>query len=241
MRRSHSRRDEKALTRHRPPEHFTLFSKDVRLDLLVSTPRIFEEERPIWQHGRNVASQRIVIHYFPVKARFSWASEPTAILRTTTRDMLVEMGREISHAPRGHVFDLANALFDDFVHFHPAKHERLVDFDRSSGAVHVVWDEPPTRHGLSARSVRATGQAAPAAVRLRIRLLLERAEHGRGFEAQSAYDKAQELIRHYGLSPHDVAGMTCSGSTSSSEERRLPSAASKALPSKRDRSRHRVG
>lgn len=232
------RRDETALSRRRDPEIHTLYSKDVRADLLVGSPRVSHHERPVWQGGRRAAEQRVYVHYFPVKIRFSWASEPTRVIDVLERETLVEAGRELSAMPRGRVYDVANEAFDDFVGAHVARRSKYVDWDEAGRAVHITWDEPPVRHALAGSGERARGQAVPPAVKLRIRLLLQQAENARGFEAQSAYEKAQDLIRHYGVSDAEVQSLTAQ--RAGSRGRQLGASEIGRLPPRRDVRRKRL-
>lgn len=209
------RRDpsEQSLTRRRPPELYTLYSKDLRIDIMVGSPRIsfrerrtrqpFERERP-----EGTLDQPTYVHYFPARVRISWASMPKEkVIMWKDRDLLVESVRELSIIPRGAVWDAALEAVESYVHDHPAQRQRYVDYDPASRGINVSWEEPTARHMLASGGARVRGQGAPRAVKLRIKLLLDQAETSTGFRAESAREKAESLIREYGLTPEEVRAL----------------------------------
>lgn len=240
----------------RPSEIYTLFSKDVRIDVMVGPPRVsfrerhvrepFERERP-----EGTLDQPTYVHYFPARVRLSWASSPKdPVLAWRDRDLLVESVRELASIPRGAVWDAALEAVESYVHDHPAQRQRYVDYDPASRGINVSWEESAPRHALASGGARTRGQVTPRAVKLRIKMLLDQAEGSAGFQAASAREKAEKLIREYGLTEDDVGALytefptrmggesarSLLGGGGGSEEPRLPSPSRRLLP-KRDPSR----
>lgn len=246
------RRDpsEQPLARRRPPQLYTLYSKDLRIDVMVSSPRVrfvekhvrqpFERPRP-----ESVLDQAHYDHYFPARIRISWAATPKElVLAWKDRDLLVESVRELANIPPGAVWDAATLAIEEYVHGHPAKRQKYVDYDPASRGVNVSWEESAPRHMLASGGPRTKGQVTPRAVRFRIKMLLDQAETSTGFKAESAREKAETLIREYGMTEDEVRALQAEFRTRGAGEAARPllsqeEPASRRLPPRRDRARSR--
>lgn len=229
-----------SLERQRPPELFTLWSKDVRIDVLVGSPRTQRVERYVRQAFEPVRAASPLdaahfVYHFPARVRLSWASDPQKVLQMTPREVRVEVLQPIARIPPGSVHDVANEVLDSWVLDDQRKRSELVDYDPSSRGVHLSWEEPARRHMLAGAGPRVRGQEVPRPVLLRIGLLLRQAEADTGFAAASARAKAASLIREYGLRPDDVRALGSSfggrGELRGESARGLLGAAQQAPPS----------
>lgn len=244
-----------AVSKKRPPSLYTLYSKDLRIDLMIGSPRVLKKERHVRQPFDPITrtgfeQEPHYAHYFPTRVRVSWASTPKEpVLLMKDRDILVESVRQLSSIPRGSVWDAAALAVEDYVHGHPAQRQRYVDYDPASRGVNVSWEVPTPRHMLASGGARTKGQVTPRAVRFRIKLLLDQAETSTGFQAESAREKAEKLIREYELTEDEVralqtefhtrpAGETASRSLLGGGRKEAPS--SRRLPPRRDRTRSRT-
>ena len=198
------------LARRRPPELFTLFSKDVRIDVLVGAPRVaavgryvrapFEPERE-----RTRLDEGHFVHYFPARVRISFIAQPELVLDMQPREIRVEHTRELDSPPPERVRDVATEVVEAFADKHPNKHRAYVDYDPASHGVDVSWEAPAPRHMLTpARTTRGPGQMPPRPVRFRIHLLLREAANEAGLRAASAQDKANALAREWQLSSAQI-------------------------------------
>lgn len=214
MRRSkrrNARRDpsDLVIVKRRPPQLYTLYSKDIRIDVLVGSPRVHVKERHVRQpfereRESTFEDQPHYGHYFPARVRISWLSDPEKILAMKERDILVESIRQLEVIPRDAVWGAATAAVETYVNDHPSKRQRYVDYDRGSQGVNVSWDLPAARHMLASGGAR---QVTPRAVKLRIKMLLDQAESSAGFRAESAREKAETLIQQYGMTEDDVRSL----------------------------------
>ena len=229
-----------ATERQRPPELFTLWSKDVRIDVLVGSPRTQRVERYVRQAFEPVRAASPLdgahfVYHFPARVRLSWASDPQKVLQMTPREVRVEVLQPIARIPPASVHDVANEVLDAWVLDDQRKRSELVDYDPSSRGVHLSWEEPARRHMLAGAGPRVRGQEVPRPVLLRIGLLLRQAEADTGFAAASARAKAASLIREYGLRPDDVRALGSSfggrGELRGESARGLLGAAQQAPPS----------
>ena len=197
------------LARRLPPAHYTLYSRDLRIDILVAVPRVVEVEayvRQPFERPRAPSSLDAahVALYFPARVRISWASDPDRIIYTEEREFLYETGQPIPRPPPGKVQDLAVDALQNLLDTHRDRFAQYMDYDRPSGAIGTSWTEPPARHALASATVAGSGSGLPRAAYVRMRLLLERAANAQGFEAESAREKVTELANAYGLTPKDV-------------------------------------
>ena len=229
----------RALARRSAPELFTLYSGDVRIDVLVGSPDVmvidryvrgpFEPVRP----PRKFDPEHLAMRY-PFRVRLSWASDPERVLEMDRGNFLFESFSVPESAPTDHVFEVAQRSIDEWVQRDQRGRTKLVDYDRPSQGVNVSWEPPSERHVLAGSRRRLPGQAAPPAVLLRIRLLLDQADRSSGFEAESAYDRAEQLARSYDVDMQTIRAITRPGTgprVPTSGDRRL---IGRQLPPRRD-------
>ena len=201
------------LARRWTPELFTLYSGDVRIDVLVGRPDVMVIERYVRGPFERIRppskfdAEHLAMRY-PFRVRLSWASDPERVLETDRGNFLFEDFSVPRSAPTEHVFDEAQRSIDEWIQKDQRGRAKLVDYDRSSQSANVSWGPPSEPHVLAGARRRLPGQAPPPAVLLRIRLLLDQAERSSGFEAESAYDLAEQLARSYDVDTQTIRAIT---------------------------------
>lgn len=195
---------EQSLARRRPPKLFTLYSGDVRIDVLVAAPEVmhiaryvrqaFERVRP----PRALDAEHLAMRY-PYRVRLSWASDPERVLAMERGAFLLEDFSVPESAPTDRVFDVAQQAIDEWIQKDQRGRTKLANYDPLAQSADLSWEPPAAHHKLAGARRRLPGQAVPPAVLLRIRLLLSQAERSDGFEAESAYARAGQLAQSYGV------------------------------------------
>lgn len=195
-----------SLARTSQPIHHTLYSKSLRVDILVGQRRETSHSESVYESsGRRAGERRIYVTYFPLRVRISWADEPDRVISLKTDEARIESGSPAYRLGRDHVEEIAGTALDDLLMRDPPKYKDLIKIDRDSRSAIVTW-QPPSRHVLAGQSpsMRALGTSAPQAVKLRIWMLLNQTTSPNAFEADSARARVSELLQQYGLTAREI-------------------------------------
>ena len=184
-----------AIARSRMPEHLTLWSNDLRVDLRVDPPRVAMSE----EGGRT----RYVGRY-QTRGRVSWTDAPDREIRVADMDPFIERASPPPPSlPKDVAESVAASMLEELLIHNAPKYASHLEVDRHSGEVTVSWREPPRANPLAPGRMppRLPGAAPPPQVLMRIRLLLRQADSTtNAFEAAAAVDKARELMSAYAVS-----------------------------------------
>ena len=195
------------LARTSQPIHHTLYSKSLRVDILVGERRATSHSESVYEpSGRRAGEQRIYVTYFPLRVRISWSDDPDRVISLKTDEARIESSMPAHRLGRDRVEEIAGGALDDLLMRDPPKYKNLIKIDRDSRSAIVSW-EPSSRHVLAAESgpaARALGMGAPPAVKLRIWMLLRQTSAPNAFEAESARMRAADLLQQYGLAASDI-------------------------------------